>query len=175
MICSIASTRIEAEVFLKCGGHFYRLLRIFSRELSYHVNLKESDLSFTSGTNRFWFSVYQDQLKRIKHTSASGESENGIGSLANNTRILPPSYPLHCPANSKYTFLNMILSDLVLKYIFKHMYIDKLPSLDLVYNEIYQRKPDGFIPDPKHRNLLFYAFYQYFVLQFFNSDFSSMV
>ncbi|XP_025418087.1 prostaglandin G/H synthase 2-like, partial [Sipha flava] len=116
-----------------------------------------SFLPFTSNLQqRTVVSFYQDQLERIKHTSVSDDSENdNIGSLDSNTmastRVLPPSHPLHCPANNK------------------------LPSLDMVYNEIFQRKPDGFIPDPKHRNLLFYAFYQYFMLQFFNTDFSSMV
>ncbi|XP_025207796.1 prostaglandin G/H synthase 2-like [Melanaphis sacchari] len=61
-------------------------------------------------------------------------------------RILPRSRPLMCPNNSN------------------------LPPLNILYSKVFERKSGQFQPDLQNRNLLFQAFYQYFILQFFDSD-----
>lgn len=54
-------------------------------------------------------------------------------------------------------------------------FLEKLPSLTTLYDEIFKREPDQFTPDTRHRNILFQTFYQYFILQFLNNDFELTV
>lgn len=53
---------------------------------------------------------------------------------------------------------------------------ERLPPLNSLYKDIVQRESGTALkPDPEGRNLLFQAFYQYFMLQFFNNDFNMTV
>ncbi|KAL5241951.1 hypothetical protein ACI65C_009361 [Semiaphis heraclei] len=64
------------------------------------------------------------------------------------SRILPPVYPLKCCA----------------------LHNHRLPPMKILYNNIFKRAPGKFIPDRQNKNLLFNAFHQYFILQFFDAD-----
>jgi len=55
------------------------------------------------------------------------------------------------------------------------IFLEYLPPLTDLNSKIVQRKPGQFKPDPKRRNMLFDAFYQYFILQFFDADFNLTV
>ncbi|VVC25788.1 Haem peroxidase,Haem peroxidase, animal type [Cinara cedri] len=66
-------------------------------------------------------------------------------------RILPPAHPIHCPNRN-------------------------LPQLYMVENNIINRASEEFMkPDKKKRNLLFQAFFKYFVLQYLNDDFNMTI
>lgn len=52
----------------------------------------------------------------------------------------------------------------------------RLPPLNMLYDQVFKREGDGrLIQDPKRRNVLFHTFYQFFMLQFFDKDFSATV
>ncbi|XP_029345133.1 prostaglandin G/H synthase 1-like [Acyrthosiphon pisum] len=85
--------------------------------------------------------LHQNSVKRLENVFA-GSNNGGYG-----PRILPSACPLECCANDKTS-----------------------PPLGKLYNKVLKRKPGQLIPDRKNRNLLLDAFYQYFVLQFFDAN-----
>lgn len=93
------------------------------------------------------------------------------------TRILPPARPIPC-SNSKYYLTVITITSgwnifLIRQFV---RFLEDLPPLRLLYSQIFERTPEQqFKPDPKRRNLLFHTFYQYFVMQFLNSDFNMTV
>ncbi|XP_022176344.1 prostaglandin G/H synthase 2-like [Myzus persicae] len=86
------------------------------------------------------YAFHQSAVKRLEYVRIDADYDNGYAG-----RILPPARPLKCCKND-----------------------ESLPQLKTLYNDIFKRKPGQFVPDRKNRNLLFNAFYQYFVLQFFD-------
>ncbi|XP_025207795.1 prostaglandin G/H synthase 2-like [Melanaphis sacchari] len=90
------------------------------------------------------YAFHQSVLKSLE--DAFYDSDNDTNGHNINGRILPRSRPLMCPNNNN------------------------LPPLNLLYTDIFERQSGQFKPDLENRNLLFQAFYQYFILQFFDSD-----
>lgn len=101
------------------------------------------------------------------------------------TRILPPIRPLHClKVDSKYNYYyffftlyyyfiyNILLY--LLNVFFDH-FPESLPPLTTLYSTLFKRKHNQFKPDVKRRNILFNTFYQYFILQFFDTNFNPTV
>lgn len=123
-------------------------------------------------------------MKRMKKELYS----DGGGNAMTNTRISPPD----CSADGNFLRLDQCTParyalpvDRVPPEHLKSRerwtlrairFSDQLPPLDAVYDDIFRRKPDDRMKrDPRRRNMLYHAFYQYFVLQFFGEDFNSTV
>lgn len=118
----------------------------------------------------------------INFTASDVYRQSLMGRNMVSARVLPPVRPLHCAAPREY-FIHQcrIRRNVIRTYenirirIRKIRFTENYPSLSVLYDRIFRRQQNDFLPDEQRRNLLFQTYYQYFVLQFFDADFNPSV